>query len=322
MIKLFIRDHFPRFFKLLKLLKKTDYRFLTGLPKITESDYMSPIRSNEEGNKLIYNLLTGEQPCMISRLGSAELTVLLNTQFIREGKMNEWNMDRIREGLFRMNAVFPAEFATLERFSDVYFSAMPSIDALAVWYNYGEQLMHQKYFSSASLFPIESLEPFRFNEPWSRALKNKKVLVVLPFELSVKNQFANRSQLFSDKDVLPDFELTIYRPFNSYTDIPDEGKNWFDYLEKMKQDISLIDFEIALIAAGPFGLPLAAAVKASGRKAVHVGGALQLLFGIKGNRWEERPEFAAFMNEHWVKPSANEIPATEIKEKIDNSSYW
>lgn len=322
MIKSFIKDHFPLFFRLLKLLKKTDYRFLTGLPKITKSDYVSPIRSTEEGNELIYQLLISKQPCMISRLGSAELTVLLNTQFIREGKMNEWNMDRIREGLFRMNAVFPAELSTLEHFSDVYFSAMLSIDALAVWYNYGEQLMHKKYFPSAYLFPIESLEPFRFDEPWSKALKNKKVLVVLPFEQSVKNQFANRSQLFSDKDVLPDFELIIYRPYNSYTDMPAEDKSWFDYLEKMKKDISLIDFEIALIAAGPFGLPLAAAVKACGRKAVHVGGALQLLFGIKGNRWEERPEFAAFMNEYWVKPSGNEIPAAEIKQNIDNSSYW
>ncbi len=322
MIKSFIKDHLPLFFRLLKLLKKTDYRFLTGLPKITQKDYIHSIKSNEEGNELIYQLLSCKQPCMISRLGSAELTVLLNTQFIREGKMKQWNMDSIEEGLFRMNAVFPAEIATLELFSDVYFSAMSSIDALAVWYNYGEQLMHRKYFSSASLFPIESLEPFRFNQPWSRALKNKKVLVVLPFEQSVKNQFANRSKLFSDKDVLPDFDLTIYRPFNSYTDKPAQGKSWFDYLEKMKQDICSIDFEIALIAAGPFGLPLAAAVKANGRKAVHVGGALQLLFGIKGNRWEERPEFAAYMNEHWVKPLANEIPEEETKQKIDNSSYW
>jgi hypothetical protein len=34
------------------------------------------------------------------------------------------------------------------------------------------------------------------------------------------------------------------------------------------------------------GLPLAAAIKAMGRPALHLGGALQLLFGIRGRRWE------------------------------------
>ena len=47
------------------------------------------------------------------------------------------------------------------------------------------------------------------------------------------------------------------------------------------------DYDICLIGAGAYGFPLAAHVKRKGKKAIHLGGALQLLFGVKGKRWED-----------------------------------
>ena len=41
------------------------------------------------------------------------------------------------------------------------------------------------------------------------------------------------------------------------------------------------NFDIALIGCGAYGFPLAAFVKGIGKKAVHIGGPLQLFFGIK-----------------------------------------
>lgn len=49
----------------------------------------------------------------------------------------------------------------------------------------------------------------------------------------------------------------------------------------MKDEIDKRDYDIALIGCGAYGFPLAAHIKRSGKKAVHLGGALQLLFGIK-----------------------------------------
>lgn len=43
-----------------------------------------------------------------------------------------------------------------------------------------------------------------------------------------------------------------------------------------------------------------------GKKAIHMGGATQMLFGIKGKRWED--EYGEFMNEHWIRPSKEETP--------------
>ena len=53
----------------------------------------------------------------------------------------------------------------------------------------------------------------------------------------------------------------------------------------MENEIDKHDYEVCLIGCGAYGLPLAAHVKKQGKKAIHIGGALQLLFGIMGKRW-------------------------------------
>jgi len=322
MIKNLIRNKFPLFFRTLKSIKGQDYRFLIGLPRISQREYNKKIHALDSGNELISEALKADHPFMLCRLGSAELTVILNYLYIKTKKINYWDIEKINQGLFRENAVFPTNETTLKQFAELYISCMPAIDSLAVWYNYGEHSLHKAYFKEASLIPIEALEPFRFEEPWSNLLKGKKVLVVHPFANSIKTQYEKRGSLFKNNKVLPLFDLITYKPFNSYTDIIPSNVTWFDILEKMKADLACLDFDIALIAAGPFGLPLAAFVKGMGKKAIHIGGALQLLFGIKGARWEERNEFVGFMNEFWIRPGENETPSLKVKNNIDNSSYW
>jgi hypothetical protein len=75
------------------------------------------------------------------------------------------------------------------------------------------------------------------------------------------------------------------------------------------------------IGAGAYGLPLAAFVKEQGRQAVHVGGATQLLFGVKGRRWEaESEDVVALFNDYWVRPSAEETPAGASL--VEGGCYW
>jgi hypothetical protein len=93
----------------------------------------------------------------------------------------------------------------------------------------------------------------------------------------------------------------------------------------MKCEIDKADFDVCLIGCGAYGFPLAAHVKRMGRKAVHFGGSLQLLFGIKGKRWEDpnyNPvyNYAKLMNEHWIRPDESEKPS--IASKVENACYW
>jgi hypothetical protein len=75
-------------------------------------------------------------------------------------------------------------------------------------------------------------------------------------------------------------------------------------------------FDVALIGAGAWSLPLAARLKQAGRVAIHLGGDTQLCFGIKGQRWEGY----GIYNEHWVRPSAAETPKNFLLK--ENGCYW
>ena len=59
----------------------------------------------------------------------------------------------------------------------------------------------------------------------------------------------------------------------------------------MKSEIDKCDYDVCLIGCGAYGFPLAAHVKHKGKQAIHLGGTLQLLFGIKGNRWFDPNSF-------------------------------
>jgi hypothetical protein len=77
----------------------------------------------------------------------------------------------------------------------------------------------------------------------------------------------------------------------------------------------------SIIGAGAYGLPLAACAKKMGKISIHLGGATQLLFGIKGKRWEERSEYANLINEYWTYASEEEKPPHG--DKVDGTGpYW
>jgi hypothetical protein len=144
--------------------------------------------------------------------------------------------------------------------------------------------------------------------------------VVHPFEETIKKQYAKRQVLFKDPRILPNFELRTVKAVQSIAGNKPRFANWFDALESMCKKISDTDFDVAIIGAGAYGLPLASFVKSLGAKAVHLGGATQILFGIRGKRWDARPFFTSLYNENWVRPLPAEVP--ENFQVVESGCYW
>ena len=88
----------------------------------------------------------------------------------------------------------------------------------------------------------------------------------------------------------------------------------------MKAEIASLEFDVAIIGAGAYGLPLGAYIKKIGKQAVHMGGATQILFGIKGKRWEERDYFKKMFNQYWKYPFPVEKP--EKANSLEGGAYW
>lgn len=67
-------------------------------------------------------------------------------------------------------------------------------------------------------------------------------------------------------------------------------------------------------------MPLAGRLKELGLPCVVLGGAIQVLFGIKGNRWANHSVISKFWNDAWVWPSEEETPRGAAK--IERGCYW
>lgn len=76
------------------------------------------------------------------------------------------------------------------------------------------------------------------------------------------------------------------------------------------------DYEVAIIGAGAYGLPLAAHARDTGHVAIQMSGATQLLFGIKGRRWDTHPQISKLYNPAWVRPAPPNSPPTSRRWRV------
>jgi hypothetical protein len=284
-------------------------------------------REGQQGNGIIRELVNQQAPTMIARYGSDELSTISS---VLSGASAQEIAMKLR--LLCTNCgFFPSRTDLLPRFIEVYEEAAREIDCLAIW-NFenglweAEERMFRTYSPKACLVSIRSLESWLWSDPWTRSLQGQRVLVVHPFEKSIRHQYARRASLFADDGVLPEFKsLLTLKAVQSAGGTPTSFDTWFDALDAMCSDIERIDFDVALIGAGAYGMPLAAFVKRLGRKAVHMGGATQILFGVIGRRWEKRipggyPPLTRFVNQHWTRPLPEETPAGF--KSVGRGGYW
>lgn len=266
-----------------------------------------------ESNQYIFDLIKSSQPFSVIR-GGYEFKPLYYL-------MHQFYVPSLYRQILRNNAgMYPPTHAQLYRFYKSYIPSLKTATGIVKW----GWLQHEAYFlnrfckSSVILSP-RGLEPYYFDNPWSAALKGKKVLVIHPFEESIKEQYKNRHLLFMNKDVLPDFHLITYKSVQSITNLAPH-KNWSESLKVMKDDIQKIDFDVAILGCGVYAPPLAHFIKDIGKGAVQIGGATQILFGIKGGRWDNHSEISKLYNPYWTRPHSHETP---VKAKsIEGGCYW
>lgn len=286
-------------------------------------------------NQLIFDFLQAGKPAMISRFGTPESKCLLNYLELKEarnkeffsslhakftGSVSTWRTD-VKIDLQDLVGFFPTSDDMLERFAAFYIEQVKKIDAIGVWgFVPGESFLIEKYSSNATPYDPKALEPYFFTNPWSKALEGKKVLVIHPFTSSIKKQYAKRENLFADKSVLPDFELKTITAVQSIAGTKTQYSNWFDALASMQMQIDATDFDVAIIGAGSYGLPLSSYVKEKGKIAIHIGGATQILFGIKGKRWDDHPIISKLYNENWLRPDPSEL--VPEAQKVEGGCYW
>ena len=289
--------------KIIKELKfNLDYRDLS-------------IMNDEMGNSCIYNMLQNTAPFSVVRGGATEMRCI--AEYIKRGCFSE----KIRDEINVLSGVFPNDDKTLRRFCEYYIECIANADLISLWGVGAESIVVHKYCESSKYTKLHALEPYYFENPWSEALEGKKILIVHPFTETIKKQYERRDEIFPGKKILPQFErISFIKAVQSIAGQKTEFKDWFEALEYMKKQIDDTDFDVAIIGAGAYSLPLATYCKKIGKKAIQMSGSTQILFGIKGKRWDDHPIISKFYNDAWVRPSKNETPVQ--KKKVEGGSYW
>lgn len=279
-------------------------------------DYINKlVYSEEEGNKIIFEALTSKGPCMISRFGATELSCI--DYYIKKKNYTEAIKDRIKE----LSGVFPNTDKNIDLFCDFYLECSKDVDILGVWAIKGERKCIDNYCNNPKLIKLRGIEPYYFKNPWSKALENKNILVIHPFMESILKQYEKRDMIFNDKDILPKFKsLKVIKAVQSIADNDTKFADWFEAYEHMCNEIDEIDFDIAIVGAGSYGLPLSSYIKKKGKKVIHMAGATQVLFGIKGKRWDNHKDISTLYNENWIRPNIRETPVNS--NKVEGGSYW
>lgn len=286
--------------------------------KYVKCAYKQPVDLNyEDAQRQIYAWIRNGDAKLIARYGSNEAYATAEAIGVAL-HMKRHIRPAVLTSLCRNAGVFPYGESTVFRFGMLMKELSSEVDMLGRWKSIMQDYcINTLCRKDCILTHLANLEPFQSDRPWTAALQGKRVLVVHPFKETIEQQYQRREKLFARPDILPQFDLTVVRAVQTAAYQKDgRFSDWFEALDYLYQEAMSKEFDVALIGCGAYGLPLGAMLKRSGKTAVHFGGALQLLFGIIGRRWEHSP----LINEYWIRPLPSETP--ERMAEVEGGCYW
>jgi len=265
----------------------------------------------QESQNMIIDAIINQKPFSVGKLGADEsnnLFSLINHNFVSS-----------RLTIF--SGVFPLDEITISYFKKEYLKTLPNLDILLSWaQQWGEDqiLSHIKY-NNYKTKDWKGIEPWFIDDNWTNYLGGKKILVVSSHVNSINHQYLNLDKIWNRRLFKNKFELYLLKAplqpqFEQY------HNSWVETLEWLKQSIKEINFDVLIVGAGAYGLPLAVEAKRLGKIGIHLGGSIQILFGLKGKRWDQWEEYQNIYNDYWIRPLDIDTPKQNYI--IEEGCYW
>ena len=289
---------------------------------------LSVIDSNEEIKKSIQR----GKPFSIVRLGIGGETYLTYS-YLLTNKIHEMFLHPELKTLYNAGIYTRDKNITkMEQFCKFYDRAIERSDKIAC-FSSNDMRKIQDYFArqyNLEKIHSRSLEPFYASLenkiPWTKELYGKKVLIIHPFVESFQKQLQNNFKIFKDKEKQlfhDNQEFVFYKTFQTIAGNHIHN-DWFETFSIMCKEIRNIDFDVALLGCGGYGLPLCDIIKTRFNKsAIYVGGGLQLMFGVMGKRWEDNEMWKQIIKDNdckFIRPSQEELCPN--LNTIEGGCYW
>jgi hypothetical protein len=279
-------------------------------------------------------------PFFIGRNGTIEIEVLYYYLIKRKNpETRDPYPDRLLTQIQRHAGVFPSTPESLDGWCAEYLESLESLTGLAAgWY---KPLWHIENgilcnHTEPDCFrtPLRSLEPYYHKSQlwWTQYLKGRRVTVINSFTESMEYQIISRKierVWRGEREGLLDiigvdwsFVRTGYAPTLALGNAgwPAGIDTWDKAVTYCVEKAVETRPDVVLIGCGGLGMIIGARLKNLGISAYVMGGAIQILFGIKGRRWESHDVISRFWNSAWVWPAPNEVP--RAAEFIEGGCYW
>ena len=278
------------------------------------------------------------QGCLIGRFGTIEFDVIYWAEKFPESAVPTTKTDILE----RNAGIFPATRASLKRWVTCAKEAMMAADILAVGWHApmatAEKELLGRWGWQGTKIPLRSLEPYYVaasaegdcNDRWTRLLAGASVCVVTSFAATAAKQVAKGEERVwpgAGGSIWPASTIwhwvqTGYPPSVAHgrAGWEDSPESWEEAVEGVLTAVLATGALIVIIGCGGLGMIIGARLKAVGKICIVMGGATQVLFGIKGGRWANHPVISTLWNSEWVWPSAQETP--KAADAIEGSCYW
>ena len=284
------------------------------------------IQNIHDSNNELTNLIQRNKPFSVVRLGIGPETYI-TYEFILTKEINE----KYLNSSVNLNGIYSTtnDISKFESFCEHYHNAIQNADVMASFVTTIQDI--QSFFVKKYCLPqihSRALEPFYVLQdgeiPWTHYLKDKTVLVINPFTDSFERQISNKFQMFRNKSIFLEDQTFLF--YKSYQTIAGNHihNDWLETFTIMCNDIKDLNFDIALLGCGGYGLPLCDFIKTKlNKSAIYVGGGLQLMFGVMGKRWENIPMWKQIIHTEgckFIRPSDSETCSNH--NSVDGGSYW
>ena len=287
----------------------------------------------DEISKAIEKALQRKEGLLIGRNGTVELeTTFFKLYVAKPGQ----DFPSALKNRMEINAgIFPAHKISLERWVFGLLEAIRNSDVLvAGWYAplaIQEEVFLDSLNALSPRIPLRSLEPY-YVEPskrWTRLLAGQRVAIVNSFAETAVSQVRKREEVWpvATESLLPsDVEWipirTGYSPqlAKGRASWPSDISSWDVAVDFIVKRVIKSGAKMALIGCGGIGMLIGSELKKRGVIAIVLGGATQVLFGIKGNRWANHTVISHFWNDAWVYPKQEETPAGAVL--VEGACYW
>ena len=266
------------------------------------------LTNDKQGNEWISKRFQEGTPFVVGRLGRAESCLIdqyLSSMTVSIQACKERHPDTFNNNASR---IYPESPSVFKSFAEIYTSSLKQLDhkdAMATFPDlkaYEDTIFpHMKF---TTLIKNRAIEPFHFDDPWSKHLEGKTILIVHPFVSSIKRQYSHYKRLFVNKLVLPSFTPKFVQMPPALGNATMPHDSWMETLDAVKHLIDSVGpFDVAIVTAGVYTMPLAVHCKLNHKAtAITMGGGSQLMFGLKGKRWDDHPEVVKLYNKYWMYP--------------------